>query len=120
MPSRPPLRDAPSTPDNGNNTKWAPNHRVPLLMYGMLLVCAALSMYLFGVFMAVPRRLLGGGQTLLTINEWLVWYSGVPLMLGVCLALVDLLVLFRNKRSLLPDVRYDPITKLHVIIALTA
>jgi hypothetical protein len=65
------------------------NYRIPLLMYGILLVCLGVTMYLFGVFLALPRHLLGGGERFLAFNEWIVWYSGMPLMLGLGLALVD-------------------------------
>ena len=71
-----------------------PRPRARLLMYGVLLTCLALTMYLFGVLMALPRHLLGGGTTFLAVNEWIVWYSGVPLVLGVGLCLFDLFVLF--------------------------
>ena len=52
-------------------------------------------MYLFGVLIALPRHLLGGGERLLAFNEWIVSYSGMPLMLGLVLAIVDLLLPFK-------------------------
>jgi hypothetical protein len=85
------------------------HHRIPLLMYGILLVCLGIAMYLFGVLIALPRHLLVGGERLLAFNEWIVWYSGMPLMLGLGLAIVDLFLLFKNKRSPQLEVRYDPI-----------
>jgi hypothetical protein len=51
------------------------HHRIPLLMYGILLVCLGIAMYLFGVLIALSRHLLGGGERLLAFNEWIVWYS---------------------------------------------
>jgi hypothetical protein len=78
-------------------------------MYGILLVCLGIAMYLFGVLIALPRHLLVGGERLLAFNEWIVWYSGMPLMLGLGLAIVDLFLLFKNKRSPQLEVRYDPI-----------
>jgi glycosyltransferase involved in cell wall biosynthesis len=98
----------------------SPDHRVPLLMYGILLACLGMTMYLFGVLLALPRNLLGGGEQFLAFNEWIVWYSGVPLMLGLCLALVDLFFLFRYKRSPWPEVRHDPIANSRLVVALTA
>src|SRR5215472_5577520 len=74
-------------------------HRVPFLMYGMLSVCLGLIMYLFGVLLTLPRFLLGLNSILLPVNEWIVWYSGVPIMAGFTLALGDLLFLFKVKRQ---------------------
>jgi len=78
-------------------------------------------MYLSGVLMAVPRHLfVGSNASLLAINEWIVWYSGIPLMLGVCLAMMDLFLLFTHKRSRTLGIRHDPIVKPRLIVALTA
>jgi hypothetical protein len=96
------------------------HHRIPLLMYGILLVCLGIAMYLFGVLIALPRHLLVGGERLLAFNEWIVWYSGMPLMLGLGLAIVDLFLLFKNKRSPQLEVRYDPIADPRLVVALTA
>ena len=97
------------------------SRRVPLLMHGMILVCLAMTMYLFGVLIAVPRHLFfGSDQNLLALNEWIVWYSGVPLTFGLCLAAIDLFLLFAHKRSRLQEVRYEPIVYPRLIVALTA
>jgi len=90
------------------------------LMLGVLLVCFGFAMYLVGVLLALPRHLLGNGEDFLAINEWIVWYSGVPVVLGLSLAFIDLFVLLGRKRSSRPDVRHDPITEPRLIVALTA
>lgn len=97
-----------------------PPRHARLLMYGMLLACLGLGMYLFGVLMALPRHLLGNGEQLLAFNRWLVWYSGVPLVLGLSLAMVDLFVLLGGKRSPRLDVRRDQIVNPRLVVALTA
>jgi glycosyltransferase involved in cell wall biosynthesis len=76
-------------------------------------------MYLFGVLLVLPRYLLGLNAILLPINEWIVWYSGVPIMAGFALALADLLLFIRIKRR---DnrVRVDEIANLGLTVALTA
>ena len=53
-------------------------------------------MFLFGVTLALPRRLFGL-TALLPLNEWVVWYSGVPTMAGVVLALADLFLLLPSQ-----------------------
>ena len=94
--------------------------RPRLLMYGMLLTCSALAMYLCGVLLALPRHLLASGQSMLLINEWIVWYSGVPLVLGLFLASIDLFVLLDRKRASRADVRYEPIGTKRLVVVLTA
>ena len=53
-----------------------------LLPYGMLMMVAGLAMYLLGVAMVVPRYLLALDHQLKPVSEWLVWYSGVPIVLA--------------------------------------
>ena len=57
----------------------------PLLL-GLLFCTGGLLMYLVGVVMAVPRALFGLSG-LLPLNEWIVWYSGVPIVVGIALLL---------------------------------
>ena len=76
-------------------------------------------MYLFGVLLVVPRYLLGLNALMLPINEWIVWYSGVPIMAGFGLALGDLLFLFRFKRRH-NRVRADDVAHRGLTVALTA
>ena len=98
----------------------APPRPMRLLMYGMLLISAGLAMYITGVLLALPRNLVGGGPTLFAINEWIVWYSGLPIVAGLALALADLFVLLGNKRLGTAEVRNDPLTDPQLVVALTA
>ena len=88
-------------------------------MYGMLSVSLGLVTYLFGVLLVLPRYLLGLNTILLPINEWIVWYSGVPIVTGLALALADLLFFFSIKRRQ-NYVRVDDIDNLVLTVALTA
>jgi hypothetical protein len=94
--------------------------RVPLLLYGIFFVCVGLGSYLLGVTMVVPRYLFGLNRLLLPLNEWIVWYSGLPIMIGFALALTDLLFLFPAKRRHTANLRFDPILDPKVTVALTA
>ena len=91
---------------------------VPLLLYGVLMFCFGLLVYLVGVFLGLPRILLNI-QGLIQIQMALVWYSGVPLLLGLALALSDLLLFFDSKRRAAP-LRMTPIANRGVTVALTA
>ena len=62
------------------------------MLYGILWFCLGVTMYLCGVLMVVPRLLFGLNTELLPLNEWIVWYSGMPIVLGIAFTLLDLLV----------------------------
>lgn len=94
-------------------------HRTPFLLYGVLLFSAGIATYLLGVLLVIPRYLLGLRDLLDPVAAWLVWYSGVPIMLGIALALFDLLVLFGGKKPDRP-VRFEPVRRRRVTVALTA
>jgi len=76
----------------------APSRRPPFLMYGVLVGAFGIVMYLVGVLMVFPRYLLGLNELLLPLNEAIVWYSGIPLVIGLALALMDLLFLLGARR----------------------
>jgi len=95
-----------------------PRH-TPFLLYGVLCFCLGLAGYLLGVLLVFPRYALGLHALLDPVAEWLVWYSGMPIVLGLGLALIDLLVLLAHKKPAVP-VRYDPVRTRKVTVALTA
>lgn len=87
-------------------------------MYGLLFFCVGLTMYATGVLLVFPRYLLGLNRVIEPIAEWLVWYSGIPLMCGLALSVFDILFMLQHKK---PDhsVIYDPVEH-SVTVALTA
>jgi glycosyltransferase involved in cell wall biosynthesis len=93
--------------------------RGPFLLWGVVFVCIGTAMYLCGILMVIPRYLLGMNAILLPLNEWIVWYSGMPMTLGFTLILIDLLLFFPHKRSN-GMVRDDTITDRRVTVTLTA
>ncbi len=106
---------SPRVPAVGPGEQYHP----PVLMIGILLIGFALTLYLIGVLMVVPRRVFGLEQMLRPFNEWLVWYSGMPMVLGIAFVMTDLFILLSRKRFG-GDVRNDPIPDKHVVVALTA
>lgn len=96
-----------------------PRKHLPLLLYGALSFCFGIAMYLAGVLLVFPRYLLGLNELLEPVAEWMVWYSGVPIVAGIALALVDLLYFLERKKPDLP-VRYSPLLNRSVTVALTA
>ena len=93
--------------------------RVPWALYGFVAFSAGLAMYFVGVLMVFPRYLLGLDRYLLPVSEWLVWYSGLPLVLGMAVVLADLLLLLALKRPT-EEVLSQPIGERHLTVALTA
>jgi len=91
----------------------------PFLLYGALLFTLGIAIYLLGVLLVIPRYLLGLHALLDPVAIWMVWYSGVPIMLGLGLALFDLLILFGGKKPDMP-VRFEPVQRRRVTVALTA
>lgn len=77
-------------------------------------------MYLAGVLIGAPRALLAGGLAWKAIAEWLVWYSGIPVVSGLCIGSADIFWFLSRKRHTRHDVRNDCITGHRVIVALTA
>ena len=103
---------APVRPSDGRHAS--------LLLYGILLVCLGVTVYLLGVVMSVPRHLVGNPRWFLTFNEWIVWYSGMPIAFGLTLGAIDLFLLLAGKRSQVPGVRVDALASRRVVVALTA
>lgn len=91
----------------------------PLLLIGLLCFCVGLATYMLGVLLGVPRYLFGLQESLTPVSHWLVWYSGVPIMLGIGLTLFDLLVLFHGKRRR-TGLRCDALANRDLTVALTA
>lgn len=90
----------------------------PFLLYGALLFCFGILVYLFGVLLVFPRYLFGMREWLDPVAAWLVWYSGMPIVLGLAFAMFDLLVMLHRKKPDVP-VRYQPVRG-RVTVALTA
>jgi hypothetical protein len=88
-------------------------------LYGFLLFSTGLVMYFVGVLLVFPRYLLGLDRYLLPVSEWLVWYSGLPLVFGLALVLGDLLLLLGLKRPGC-EVPWRPLEQRRVTVALTA
>jgi glycosyltransferase involved in cell wall biosynthesis len=93
--------------------------REKLALYGLVMSLIGIASYLLGVLIAIPRRLIFGAEYLLQVNEALVWYSGIPVLLGISLILIDLFILYPKKRT--NDlITHRPIENNFVTVVLTA
>jgi hypothetical protein len=88
-------------------------------LYGFLFVSLALAGYVAGVLLGPVRWLLLDPPPFRRFNEDLVWYSGVPLVLGILLIGWDL---FRNVVRIrqAKSVRNDPPASRGLTVTLTA
>ena len=88
-------------------------------LYGFLFVSLALTAYVIGVLLGPVRWLLLDPPSFRRLNEDLVWYSGVPLVLGIFLISWDL---FRNviRSRQAKSVRNQPPVNRFLTVALTA
>jgi hypothetical protein len=71
---------------------------LPLLFWGAFFFAGGIALYTFGVLLSIPRILFSANDLLFGVNQWIVWYSGVPVMLGILLAAADLTLLLPHKR----------------------
>jgi hypothetical protein len=90
-----------------------------LLLYGVVLVVLGFITYTVGVLLGPPRIVLGWNAEFLELNEAIVWYSGVPIVLGLLLGSVDLFLFFPNKRRT-EEISYEPVRETHLTVAITA
>lgn len=82
------------------------SNKFRLTLWGFILCNFGLLLYLSGVLFALPRRLIWGNNLFLKeINMSIVWYSGIPMLIGFFFILIDLFVIKKqkNKKSEIPN-----------------
>jgi len=92
----------------------------PLFFTGSLMIMAGLGLYFFGIIFSIFRLILQLQEPFRAWNMALIWYSGFPTTIGVCLAGLDLALLFPAKRRESRRKILAPVTDKHVVVALTA
>lgn len=92
---------------------------LPWALYGFVVFSFGLAMYFVGTMLVFPRYLLGLDPELRAVTEWIVWYSGLPVVAGLCLVVGDLLLLLGLKRTA-GEVAWRPLADRRVTVALTA
>ena len=79
-----------------------------------------LTGYFFGILFSVARLALHLGEPFRTLNEAIVWYSGLPCTLGLVLGAMDIAFLLPGKRSRARARPLIPVSARQVTVALTA
>lgn len=93
--------------------------RFPALLYGVLLMLTGMGVYLLGVATRFVCIFLDPHGHLLGLLHHVVWYSGVPVVGGLLLALFEFVVLLPGKRRRLA-VAWDPPANPDMTVVLTA
>jgi cellulose synthase/poly-beta-1,6-N-acetylglucosamine synthase-like glycosyltransferase len=92
----------------------------PLFFLGSLMVLSGLGVYFFGILFSMVRLLLQLEEPFRSVNAAIIWYSGLPTTLGICLAGLDLALLFPAKRRDSRRRVLAPVIDKHVVVVLTA
>ncbi len=93
---------------------------LPFFFIGVLLVLLGFSIYFAGILFAVVRIALQLKEPFRAWNEAVVWYSGLPVTLGLGLVALDLALMFPEKRRQSRRRVLDPVRERKVVVALTA
>jgi cellulose synthase/poly-beta-1,6-N-acetylglucosamine synthase-like glycosyltransferase len=96
------------------------DREIPLLFIGTMLGLSGLAAYFCGILLSVGRLIFHLGEPFRSWNEAIVWYSGVPVTLGLLLAALDLALLFPRKRRWSRREHLEPVSTRRVMVALTA
>ena len=105
----------------GTSTSATQARRLPPLFFaGILMIVFGLGVYFFGIVFSMFRLILQLEEPFYTWNTRILWYSGLPTTLGVCLAALDLALLFPAKRRESRRRILAPVLDRHVVVALTA
>ena len=93
--------------------------KFPAFLFGSLIAGFGLTMYLFGVLIAFFRIFLDPHGYYLEFLNGIIWYSGMPVIVGIILILLDLFVLLPYKRTRKKIIYKFPKNK-KLTVALTA
>jgi glycosyltransferase involved in cell wall biosynthesis len=85
-----------------------------------VLILIGFATYFAGILLSVVRLALNLGEPFRSWNAAMVWYSGMPMTIGLTLAALDLALLFPAKRR--ESLRHSPspVAREPVVVALTA
>lgn len=93
--------------------------RFPAFLYGLLIAGAGFFTYALGVSLGFFRIFLDPQRHWLRLVEGIIWYSGIPVITGLILILLDLFVLLPRKR-VRNEIRWNPLGNTNLTVVLTA
>jgi hypothetical protein len=91
----------------------------PASLYRFLIVGAGFAIYFLGVCSGFLRIFLDTQDRWLGVISAIVWYSGIPVIIGLVLILIDLVFLLPFKR-IRKGACWNPVDNLSLTVVLTA
>lgn len=88
-------------------------------LWGAIMVLFGCACFLLGALMGPVRLLAGNPATFLWLNELVIWYSALPVVVGLCFVAFDLVRLVKPKR-LAKAIRCEYFNNQSVTVVLTA
>jgi glycosyltransferase involved in cell wall biosynthesis len=85
-------------------------------MWGVILFTLGQTIYLAGVLLGAFNHFAGG---VLVISQELLWWSGMPVVLGLTLSALDLIFLIDKRRGNV-EIKFDPPASSDLTVVLTA
>lgn len=70
----------------------------PFAMWGVLIIFIGIFLYLMGVFIASINKIITY-DAIFYLSHNLVWYSGIPIIVGIALILHDIILIVPKKRK---------------------
>jgi len=104
---------------SGRSPGTSPRTGFFALLYGLLFAGAGFAGYSLGVLLKFCSLFVRPNGLLKGAAEYLVWYSGIPLVIGIGLISLDLLILLPRKRTRL-DVTFNAPPNTDITVVLTA
>jgi glycosyltransferase involved in cell wall biosynthesis len=81
-----------------------------LALFGALLILLGVTTFVLGAIFGVFRLIVGNPALLLEINEIVVWYSALPVVIGLMLVFIELWFFVRPKRDVKTILFNDPLS----------
>jgi len=93
---------------------------VPFFLIGALLCIVGFGVYFAGILFSVVRLVLALKEPFRSWNEAIIWYSGLPVTIGLALVALDLALMLPAKRRQSRRRVLEPVGDRRVVVALTA
>ncbi|MGZ3836696.1 MAG: glycosyltransferase family 2 protein [Mucilaginibacter sp.] len=104
---------------NALNTYYHNISNFSSCLYGLLIASCGFFIYILGVLFGLFGMFLDPHGHFFWIIDRMVWYGGIPVIIGLILILVDLFILLPNKQNKNP-IQWSPLENTFLTVVLTA
>lgn len=92
---------------------------LPAFLFGLVITSSGFFIYILGIMLGFLRIFVDPHGQFLWIIDRVIWYSGIPVVVGLILILIDLFVLLPQKR-VRNEVLWSPLENNFLTVVLTA